>query len=57
MRVASVGSMSSKGTARRTVRVSDEVWDAAMAVAEARGETLSDVIRDALIAYAAKDSE
>lgn len=39
-------------TPRRTVRVSNEVWDAAAAKAEEKGETVSDVVRRALIAYA-----
>ena len=40
-----------KGTARRTIRVSDELWEAAQAVAEERGESVSDVIRSALEEY------
>lgn len=39
-------------TPRRTVRVPDEVWQAAQAKAEARGEVLSEVIRKALERYA-----
>jgi negative regulator of replication initiation len=35
----------------RTVRVDADVWDAAAAVAEDRGETVSDVIRRSLAAY------
>lgn len=38
-------------TPQRTVRVPDDVWTAAKAKAEARGETLSDVIRAALVRY------
>jgi purine-nucleoside phosphorylase len=38
-------------TPQRAVRISDEVWTAAMSKAEERGETVSDVIRRALIAY------
>lgn len=41
----------SKGTARRAVRVDDELWNAALAKAEARNENLSDIIRAALRAY------
>lgn len=41
----------SKGTTHRTVRVDDELWLAAKAKAEAEGENLSDVIREALRAY------
>lgn len=36
----------------RAVRVSDEVWDAALAKAAENGETVADVIRAALIDYA-----
>lgn len=36
----------------RTIRVSDELWTAAAAKAEAKGETISDVVRRALLAYA-----
>lgn len=41
----------SKGTTRRAVRVDDELWGAALAVAAERDENLSDIIRDALRAY------
>lgn len=36
----------------RAVRVSDDVWDAALAKAAANGETVSDVVRAALVEYA-----
>lgn len=39
------------GTPRRTIRVPDELWDAAQAKAEERGENLSDVLRKALERY------
>lgn len=39
-------------TPQRTVRVPDEVWAAAKAKADERGEVLSDVIRKALVRYA-----
>lgn len=42
-------------TPQRTVRVPDEVWDAAKAKATERGDNLSDVIRRALYFYADKD--
>ncbi|MDT4997448.1 MAG: hypothetical protein QOD45_1516 [Pseudonocardiales bacterium] len=38
-------------TPQRTVRIPDEVWEAAKAAAERRGEFISDVIRRALIRY------
>lgn len=46
--------MPSRGTTRRTIRVPDHLWASALAAAEKRGETLSDVIRRALEEYAAK---
>jgi hypothetical protein len=42
----------SKGTTHRTVRVEDGLWLPAKAKAAERGENLSDVIREALRAYA-----
>jgi predicted transcriptional regulator len=41
----------SKGTARRTVRIPDELWEAAQEAAEERGESVSDIIRRALEDY------
>lgn len=41
-------------TPNRAVRVSDDLWSKAQAVAKDRGETLSDVIRDALTEYVRK---
>lgn len=38
-------------TPQRTVRVPDKTWDAAKAVAERRGDNLSEVIRQALERY------
>jgi hypothetical protein len=35
----------------RNVRVEADLWDRALAVARARGETLSQVIRAALVRY------
>jgi hypothetical protein len=39
------------GNPARAVRVEDELWDAAMVIATERGETLSDIMRDALRRY------
>lgn len=39
------------GTPRRTIRVPDHLWDAAVAKAAERGETVSDAIRRALERY------
>ena len=39
------------GTPRRTIRVPDDLWGLAQARAEERGESLSDVIRKALVRY------
>ena len=41
-------------TPQRTVRVPDEVWDAAKVKAKERGDNLSDVIRRALQRYAGR---
>jgi predicted HicB family RNase H-like nuclease len=41
----------SRGTHNRNVRVSDELWDAARAKAEAEGRNLSEIIREALQEY------
>lgn len=40
-----------RGTTLRNVRVADPLWLAARAVAASRGESLSDVIRNALERY------
>jgi hypothetical protein len=40
-----------RGEPRRTIRVSDDLWLTAVAVAEARGESLSEVLREALRRY------
>ncbi|MFD4461334.1 hypothetical protein [Nocardia sp. NPDC058480] len=45
------------GVARRTIRVPDEEWAAAMAAASRNGETLSAVIRRAISAYAIGTAE
>lgn len=42
-------------TEARTVRVSDELWTAATARAQARGESVSAAIRRALEAYTAPE--
>lgn len=38
-------------TPTRAIRVPDDLWKTAKAIARERGETLSDVLRDALVAY------
>ena len=40
-----------RGTRLRNVRVADDLWTQAKAVADERGESLSDVIRAALARY------
>lgn len=40
-----------RGTTLRNVRISDEVWTSAREVAEKNGETVSDVVRRALVEY------
>jgi len=42
-------------TRNRNVRVDDELWEAAQAKAARRRESVSDVIRRALLAYVAED--
>ena len=41
-----------RGTTIRSIRVSDAVWEAAKKATELEGETISDVVRRALIEYA-----
>jgi hypothetical protein len=40
-----------RGEPNRNLRVPDDLWDRALAVAHRRGETLSQVIRAALVRY------
>lgn len=47
----------SAGTTRHTVRVDDALWSAATARAKERGDTISQVIRLALMVYAADEIE
>jgi len=44
-------------TPNRVVRVADDLWRAAQAVARERGEILSDVIRDGLAEYVRQHKE
>lgn len=46
----------SKGTTRRTIRISDELWNSAQAVANENEESLSEVIRESLTEYVNKKS-
>ena len=41
----------SKGTTIRNVRVSDELWNAALALAEKKQTSVSEVLRDLLQAW------
>jgi hypothetical protein len=41
----------SRGTVHRTLRVDDDLWGAAKAAADARGDNLSEVLRQALRDY------
>lgn len=45
----------SKGTTRRSVRIPDETWDAALVIATKNGDNLSDIMREALEQYIEKD--
>ena len=44
----------SRGTTIRSVRVPDELWDAALACAAAEGRALSETVRDALADYVSR---
>lgn len=44
-------------TPNRTIRVSDEIWQAAMRVAHDRGETVTEVIVRALVRYVREHPE
>lgn len=47
-----IGTMPNKPkTPHRTIRISDELWQAAQAKAAERGETLTDVLRRSLERY------
>lgn len=43
--------MPPKGTTRRAIRISDDLWTAALTLARSRNENLSDIIPAALVAY------
>lgn len=52
MTPGTVGTMpNTPGTPRRTIRVEDELWAAALAAAEARDESLPEAIRQFLKRY------
>jgi hypothetical protein len=40
-----------KGTTRHAIRIPDDLWSAALAKARERGDKLSQIIRQALVAY------
>jgi hypothetical protein len=44
-------------TPLRNVRIEDAIWEPALAVATKRGESLSKVMRDALVRYIRKYSD
>jgi antitoxin component of RelBE/YafQ-DinJ toxin-antitoxin module len=44
-------------TPMRTIRISDELWTAALAVSNENGVTVSDVVRNALAAYVEKGNK
>jgi len=43
--------MPTSATARRTIRIPDDLWQSALSLARSRGEHLSDIIRAALADY------
>lgn len=45
-----------RGTTIRSVRVADDLWSLALAIAEERGENLSEIIRAALERYVKRHS-
>lgn len=47
----------SRGTPKRSVRVEDELWDAAKEAADKRGDNLSDILRDRLKSYLTEDQQ
>lgn len=47
----------SRGTTSRNVRIPDDIWQAAKDRAQENGETVSDVVRRALIEYAKEDAK
>lgn len=47
----------SKGTKRRSVRIPDETWDAALVIATERGDNLSEILRQALVQYIESESK
>jgi Arc/MetJ family transcription regulator len=57
MTAATIGTMPSKGTKRRTIRIEDELWNAALEAAEAHGESLPDAIRAFLTRYVKRSSK
>lgn len=46
-----------RGTTIRSVRVSDDVWIPAQTAAADNGDNLSEIIREALIAYTASHTK
>ena len=46
-----------RGTKLRNIRVADDLWSAARAVAAQRNESLSDVIRAALEQYVQRNAK
>jgi antitoxin component of RelBE/YafQ-DinJ toxin-antitoxin module len=44
-------------TPMRTIRVSNELWNAALAATAKNNVTISDVVRDALATYVGKENK
>jgi membrane protein implicated in regulation of membrane protease activity len=49
--------MTQRGTTKRSIRIDDTLWTAALKVAAGRGEKLSVVIREWLKAYVEKGTK
>lgn len=47
----SIKGVRAKGTPNRTIRISDEIWDAASELAERLDESVAEVVRESLVGY------
>jgi len=49
--------MPGRGTHKRSIRIPDDLWSAALAIARRRGDTLNEIIRAALERYVAEHQD
>lgn len=47
----------SKGTTPRAIRIDDDLWEAAKSATHDKGDTISEVVRRALVEYVRKHQE